>query len=347
MLKSPPSSRPNALEDLLEPALLARLGQMDIASRRIMTGKLKGERRSKRRGESVEFADHRPYVVGDDLRHIDWNIYGRLDKLFLKLFLEEEDLSLHIVVDCSSSMDTGNPGKFLFAQRLAAALGFIGLVNLNRVAVSAIGDASVLEPPGPDALSAKPAGLAGLFAARDTPAKVASATAVAPQPSGLVSSIRDLRGKRRLQELVAYLCAIEPGGQTRFADACKRIALSRRGKGVMILVSDFLIKEGYETGLRMLKGRGYDLYAIQVLSPEEMKPTIGGDLRLKDIEDADRAEVTITSPLLKKYTQTLNAYCNRLHEFCVQRDIQHVTVKSDTAVDKFVLDYLRSRGLLK
>jgi len=349
MLKSPQNPRPKALEDLLEPALLARLGQMDISSRRIMTGKLKGDRRSKRRGESVEFADHRPYVVGDDLRHIDWNIYGRLDKLFLKLFLEEEDLSLHIVVDCSSSMDCGNPGKFLFAQKLAAALGFIGLVNLNRVAVSAIGDASVLEPAGQAAPTDKARGLVGLFAARDVmpPGPESRGTQVAQPPSGLVSSIRDLRGKRRLQELTAYLCAIEPGGQTRFGDACKRIALSRRGKGVMIIISDFLIKEGYETGLRMLKGRGYDLYAIQVLSPEEMKPTIGGDLRLKDIEDADRAEVTISAPLLKKYAQTLNAYCNRLHEFCVQRDIQHVTIKSDAAVDKFVLEYLRSRGLLK
>jgi hypothetical protein len=351
MLKTPNITRPKGLEDLLEPALLARLGQMDISSRKIMAGKLKGERRSKRRGESVEFADHRPYVVGDDLRHIDWNIYGRLDKLFLKLFLEEEDLSLHIVVDCSASMDAGVPNKFLFAQKLAAALGFIGLVNLNRVAVSAIGDAAILdkEPPteagGQDA--PKPGGLAGLFAARDTPAKVAVAPGAAVQASGLVSSVRDLRGKRRLQELVGYLCSIEPGGQTRFGDACKRIALSRRGRGVMVLISDFFIKEGYETGLRLLKGRGYDLYAIQVLSPEEMKPTLGGDLRLKDIEDADRAEVTITAPLLKKYAQTLNAYCNRLHEFCVQRDIQHITVKSDTAVDRFVLEYLRSRGMLR
>jgi hypothetical protein len=108
-----------------------------------------------------------------------------------------------------------------------------------------------------------------------------------------------------------------------------------------------MVKEGYETGLRLLRGHGYDLFAIQVLSPQEMEPNIGGDLRLKDMEDGDTAEVTITAPLLKKYKATLNAYCNRLHEFCAQRDIVHMTVKSDTPIDALVLDYLRRRGLLK
>ena len=325
MQRTPTITRPESVEDLLKPDFLARLAQLDVSSRKIFTGKLKGERRSKRRGESVEFADHRPYVSGDDLRHIDWNIYGRLDKLFLKLFLEEEDLSLHIVVDCSDSMDCGDPNKFLFAQRLAAALAFIGLVNLNRVAVSALGDKAPREgaPPELDK-DGKPL-----------------------PPTGLVSSIRDLRGKRRLNDLAAYICSIEPRGQTRFTDAAKRISLTRRGRGVMVLVSDFLIKEGYEDGLRLLKGHGYDLYAIQVLSPQEMEPTIGGDLRLKDVEDGDAAEVTISAPLIKKYKQTLNAFCNRLHEFCVQRDIIHMTVKSDVAMDVLVLDYLRRRGLLR
>src|SRR6187399_58242 len=97
---------------LLDPTFMARLDQLDIVSRKILAGKLKGERRSKRRGQSVEFADYRNYVIGDDLRFIDWNIYGRLDRLFLKLFLEEEDLSLHIVIDASGSGDAGTPSKF-------------------------------------------------------------------------------------------------------------------------------------------------------------------------------------------------------------------------------------------
>ncbi len=309
MLRTPNISRPKGIEDLIEPALMSRLTQLDISSRKIFSGKLKGERRSKKRGESVEFADHRGYVSGDDMRHIDWNLFARLDQLFLKLFLEEEDLSLHIVMDCSASQDCGEPNKFIFMQKLAMALGYIGLVNLNRVGVTAIGGVG--------------AGESGLLA------------------------LRDLRGRRRTQDISQFLCRLEPAGTCPFTEGAKRIAITRRGKGVMVVLSDFFIKEGYEAALRMLVGHGYDLFVIQVLSPQEMEPPIAGDLRLKDVEDGDLAEVTISAPLLKKYKANLTAYCNRLHEFCSQRNIVHMTIKSDTSIDSFVMDYLRRRGLLK
>src|SRR3989475_10370524 len=117
---------------LLDPAFMARLDQLDVMSRKLLAGKLKGERRSKRRGQSVEFADYRNYVVGDDLRFLDWNIYGRLDKLFLKLFLEEEDLHVYLLIDSSASMDFGDPSKLLYAKQIAASLAFIGLLNHDR-----------------------------------------------------------------------------------------------------------------------------------------------------------------------------------------------------------------------
>src|SRR5579871_4987583 len=120
---------------LLEPTFMARLDQLDVMSRKLLAGKMKGERRSKRRGQSVEFADYRNYVVGDDLRFIDWNIYARLDRLFLKLFLEEEDLSLYVLIDVSKSCDYGEPNKAQYMKQVAAALGYIGLVNYNRVSI--------------------------------------------------------------------------------------------------------------------------------------------------------------------------------------------------------------------
>src|SRR5215203_2866456 len=118
---------------LLDPAFMARLDQLDVMSRKLLAGKMKGERRSKRRGQSVEFADYRNYTVGDDLRFIDWNIYARLDKLFL----EEEDLSLYILLDVSKSCDYGDPNKAFYIKQVAAALGYIGLVNYNRVTIGA------------------------------------------------------------------------------------------------------------------------------------------------------------------------------------------------------------------
>ncbi len=120
---------------LLSPQVLAQLERLELVSRKVFRGRMKGERRSKRKGQSVEFADFRNYVPGDDLRFIDWNLYARLDKLFLKLFLEEEDLHFYVLIDTSLSMDFGEPTKLHYAKQLAAALGFVGLVRADRVKI--------------------------------------------------------------------------------------------------------------------------------------------------------------------------------------------------------------------
>ncbi|MEE8452557.1 MAG: DUF58 domain-containing protein [Thermoguttaceae bacterium] len=124
--------------NLLSPELLARLEKMELISRKIFRGRMKGERRSPRRGQSVEFADFRNYVAGDDLRFVDWNTYARLEKLFLKLFLEEEDLHFYALIDASLSMDFGEPTKLQYAGQLAAALGFIGLIRSDRVRIETL-----------------------------------------------------------------------------------------------------------------------------------------------------------------------------------------------------------------
>lgn len=132
---------------LLSPQLLAQLENMELVSRKVFRGRMKGERRSKRKGQSVEFADFRSYVHGDDLRFIDWNTYARLDKLFLKLYLEEEDLHFYALIDASTSMDFGEPSKLLYAKQLAAALGFIGLVRADRVKIETLSQPA--RQPGP------------------------------------------------------------------------------------------------------------------------------------------------------------------------------------------------------
>lgn len=119
---------------------LRRLEQLELASRRLTAGRMKGERRSVRRGQSVEFADYRTYATGDDLRQLDWNAYARLEKLFVKLFVEEEDVTVHILVDASRSMDYGVPNKLDAARRAAAALGYLGLASMDRVSVAFLGD---------------------------------------------------------------------------------------------------------------------------------------------------------------------------------------------------------------
>ena len=292
------------LTDLLDPQFMARLDSLDVLSRKILQGKLQGERRSKRRGQSVEFADHRPYVVGDDLRFVDWNIYGRLEQLFLKLFLEEQDLTVHVLVDVSASMGLGEPSKALFAKRLAAALGYVSLVNSNRLTISLFAD-------------------------------------------GVRVQLPHMRGRSYLPQMAEMLLGTECEGFSNFEKACQDTVTGRIGSGISIVVSDFLFKEGYENALRRLIGAKYDLYVVQVLSPQEIAPELGGDLKLLDVEDADTAEVTISAALIKYYKKNLAAYCQELNDFCVRRGAVYVRANSADSVESLVLNYLRRVRLLR
>ncbi len=126
--------------ELLSTDFLTQLERLTLLSRRSFRGRVKGERRSPRKGISVEFSDYRQYGIGDDLRYVDWNVYARLDRLYLKLFVDEEDLCLHLLVDASASMGFGEPSKLDYSTRLAGALGFVGLVGLERVGVGVVRD---------------------------------------------------------------------------------------------------------------------------------------------------------------------------------------------------------------
>lgn len=128
-------------KSLLDPALLSRLDALEVLTHRVFRGQQKGERRSRKKGVSIDFADYRNYVRGDDTRHIDWNIFARLERLFIKLFLEEEDLAFYLIVDTSKSMDYGTPiTKFEYARKLAAALGYVALKNQDKIGVTAFDD---------------------------------------------------------------------------------------------------------------------------------------------------------------------------------------------------------------
>jgi uncharacterized protein (DUF58 family) len=123
---------------VFDEAFLRQLERLLLLMRSPVRGGLKGGRRSVKRGQSVEFADYRDYSLGDDLRQLDWNVYARLERLFVKLFVEEEDVTVTFLVDASASMAAGRPDKLQFAKRAAAALGYIGLASEDRVVVSAL-----------------------------------------------------------------------------------------------------------------------------------------------------------------------------------------------------------------
>jgi uncharacterized protein (DUF58 family) len=289
---------------LLDPEFLRKLEQLELVSRKIFVGRMKGERKSKRRGSSVEFADHRNYSVGDDLRHIDWNVYGRLNKLFLKLFLEEEDLHVYTLLDTSLSMDFGEPTKLQYGKQVAAALAFIGLINHDRVML--------------DTFS-----------------------------SGLDSGMPSVRGRSQMYRVIDYLERLEPSGASNLTAAAKSFAIKHAGKGIVMVISDFLDKRGYEDALRYLLARNMDIYVVHVLSKEEVEPELVGDLRLVDSEDDDIAEITVSAPLLKRYKDTLNAFVGGLKDWCTKRGITYIFTTNHTPFDKLILNYLRERGLVK
>ena len=291
-------------DELLSPEFMTKLDQLEVLSRKIFAGRMKGERRSKRKGQSVEFADYRNYVVGDDLRFLDWNIYARLDKLFLKLFMEEEDLNVSVLFDVSKSMDWGDPHKGLYVKRVAAAIAYIGLVNYDRVSLY---------------------GYAG----------------------DVVHEMRGVRGRRLVSQVLKFLEDIPLEGVSNFANAARRFAIRHRGKGVVIILSDFMDKSGFADGMRYVAGRDFDLYAIQVLSPQEIDPPLKGDLRLVDIEDEDTAEVTISKRLLDRYKANLQSFCMDLKNYCSRREITYLFTNTRVSFDVLVMSYLRQQGLLR
>src|SRR6266513_509618 len=252
-------------QPLLDPQFMARLEQLELVSRKIFMGVMKGERRSKRKGQSVEFADYKNYVKGDDLRFLDWNLMARLDKLFIRLYQEEEDLHFYVLLDNSLSMDFGTPSKLHYAKQIAAALGFVGLVNIDRVVIEAFNDR-------------------------------------------LTQTMPAARGRRSVWRLMDVLQKIEPAGPSDLRQALRTFSLKCSGKGIVVLLSDFMDKGGFEEALRYLVARHMDIYVIQILSQEEIEPEIVGDLKLVDIEDDDVAEITVSGPLLKRYKQNLAAY---------------------------------------
>jgi uncharacterized protein (DUF58 family) len=298
-------------EPLLTAEFMRQLDRLDVVSRKMLRGRQQGERRSKKKGQSVEFADYRNYVVGDDLRRIDWNLYARLDKLFLRLFMEEEDLSVSIVFDATASMDFGEPNKLVYARRVAAALGYIGLVHYNRV---------------------------NLYGITNT----------------ITGELRGLRGRNPIPRMLSFLDEQGQSDSARSASgnlaaSLRRLAMLERSPGVVVLLSDFFDKGDLADALRYLADGRYDAYAIQLLSPQEVDPTSGGvvgDLRLRDVEDGDVAEVSITPALLKRYKANLQAYCHHVRDTCLRRGIAYMVSETDVPFESLVLKYLRQRGLL-
>jgi len=297
-------SQPFFSEDFLR-----RLERLALAARHAMPGQTQGERRSPKRGQSVEFADFRPYVAGDDFRRIDWNAYARLERFFIKLFVEEEDLTVHFLIDNSRSMDWGEPNKLRFATQVAGALGYIALVGLDRVTVTPVGGNGRRE------LNAFP-------------------------PS---------RGKRQALALFSYLQSLQSAQNGAAPDPAAQLrtyAAAQHRAGVLVLLSD-LLHDGWLEGLRALASRGFEIHVIHILSPDELSPELTGDLKLVDIEDNSEIEITADYDLLARYRRELADWQENIHQFCHSRSISYIPVASTLPLDELLFAWLQRQGVVR
>lgn len=298
-------------EKLFDDKTLRKLEQLSLIASKIRAGAIKGERRSTRRGTSIEFADYRDYTKGDDLRRVDWNIFARLERPFIKLLEEEEDLAVHLLVDASASMDWPRDSesprdqhKFTFARRLLAGLAYISLSGGDRLTVSALADRRA-QTWGPG------------------------------------------RGRGRALDLFAALETFTPGGVTDLNEALRDYALRGGRAGLCIVVSDFFSPSGYRDGVTALLGHGHEVTLIHVLAPDEVSPPLTGDLRLVDVESAAGQDVTIDAALRDLYTRRLLAWQQEIGRDCRARGVHYAAVETSIPWEEVILYQLRKLGVVR
>ena len=292
---------------LFDESTLRKLSQLTLVASRIRAGAIKGERRSSHRGSSVEFADYRDYSPGDDLRRIDWNIYGRTDRPFIKLFEEEEDLAVYILLDGSLSMDWGEAEqhKFGYAVRMAAGLGAMALASGDSLALACLQNGRVSARFGPT------------------------------------------RGQHALPRLFSFLEALKPGGETDLNASLQQYALTPHRPGLHILLSDLLAAGGYETGLRALLSHGHETALLHVLAPEELDPPLAGDLELIDSETGETQDVSLDGGLRGLYRERAQAWIQATRADCRKHSIRYLDLLTDQPWDQAIMLEMRRAGMVK
>lgn len=291
---------------------LRKLEQLTLVADNVRAGVMKGDRRSDKRGTSIEFADYRNYVKGDDLRRLDWNVYARLEKPFIKLLEEEEDLAVHFLVDASESMgwppadESPEENKLAYAVRLAGALAHIALATGDGVTVTML-RSSENQRWGP------------------------------------------YRGQQNSLRLFQFLekMATQPSGLTELNLSLQDYALRGRRPGLAILLSDLLSPNGYQDGVSALQARGYEVALLHILSQDELEPPLVGDVKLVDAETGDEAEITLDASTLDAYRARVEAWQGEINQFCSYRGVHYIPITTDQPWEQLVLQTLRTQGLVR
>lgn len=286
-----------------------KLEQLMLNAASVRSGAVKGERRSNKRGTSIEFADYRNYTPGDDLRRLDWNIYARLDRPLTKLYEDEEDLAVHLLLDTSASMNWGGDTdaelhKFDYARRLIAGLGYISLATNDRLVIAALSE-------------------------------------------GGIQQFGPARGRGYGVRLLHFVNDLQPRGVVDLNAALRDYALRTTRPGLVVIVTDMFSPSGYMDGINALLNKGCEVGIVHVLAPDEIEPPLAGDLRLIDVETGAAQEVSLDGGMRDLYMERVQAWRDGIRADCVRRGVHYLPIDTRYAWEKLILFDLRKLGVVK
>ncbi|MEI6350886.1 MAG: DUF58 domain-containing protein [Verrucomicrobiota bacterium] len=308
------SSRP-VDASLFDSAFLSKLEQLYLLSRKVFRGEQHAERRSRQTGSSMEFADYRNYTSGDDLRTVDWNVFGRLNRLFVKLFEAEQDLHVSILLDCSASMrwtsdraPEGALSKFDHARRLAAALAYVALANQDRV---------------------------NLF----------------PFGTGLGADLGFVRGKQQFHAVLDFLKRVPlSGGPTLMLPCFRSFSRKLKRRGLALVLTDLFDPEAADA-LTFLRQQQFEVVALQVLDPADLDPALAGavgeDLRLVEAESGVEFDVLADGRLLEGYRTAMAEFVGDVEANCRKRGIGFIQTTTEVPFEELVMRVMRERRIVK
>jgi uncharacterized protein (DUF58 family) len=295
------NSRP---ETFFDADFLKKLERLRLIAKRLDWAGAKGEHAASRKGFSLEFSDYRRYQRGDDLRYVDWNIYRRLDRLLLKVFIAEEEMNIYLLIDTSRSMAAsaagaeGRPAKIDYAKKVAAALGYIGLKNLDRV------------------------GGAAFSSALQAPLKLG-------------------RGRTQILRLFGFLNRLACGGPTDLRAAIHKFTTLFPHPGLAVVVSDLFDPAGWRAAVEELARKKYQVLLIHLLDEEETQPRFLGDVALVDAEGIRERRLFVDADLARRFEEELEKYFHEIELACMSRGIDYLRTTTRVPFDEFVLKSLR------
>ena len=302
----------SALGDIFDAKFLKKLESLCIECKKTYSGVRKGNYEAvNKRGTSIEFADYQEYIPGDDFRYIDWNIYSRLDKLLIKTFKEEEELSVHILFDVSRSMMFPEEDmKFEYAKDLVIALSYIALSSKNSVRVATMQDTS----------------------------------------NDFKDKTPFFQQKENIFTIANFLQKVTPQGEINLVNYISKYLYEVKGRrGTVVIISDFMMKpEVYTKGLNLLRFKNFDIKVIQILGANELDP-FGKTRRgqILDVETNEKMTINFSEANRKRYKASLERHNQRLRRFCTVNRIVYSLAQTNVKFEDFILRELPKIGFVR